>query len=107
PSDCRLGCDRRRFSRLKRAPWRRTGHVWGDRYHAHALRSPREMRHALVYVVMNWRNHVPRARGFDPCSSAFWLDGWKRDLGPPCLSDHGDDEDEPPVRPATTWLASA
>ena len=42
----------------------RRGAVWGDRYHARALRTPREVRHGLVYVLMNFRKHRPwdRAR---------------------------------------------
>ena len=78
----------------------RRGRVWGDRYHARAMRTPRDVRGALVYVLTNWRKHQPRARGLDPCSSARWFDGWKalqRDLAP-----WGE---EPPVARARTWLA--
>jgi REP element-mobilizing transposase RayT len=35
----------------------RRGRVWSDRYHARQLRTPREVRHALVYVLTNWRKH--------------------------------------------------
>src|SRR5689334_1198019 len=31
----------------------RQGPVWGDRYHTHTLKTPRETRHAMVYVLMN------------------------------------------------------
>jgi len=31
----------------------RKGRVWNDRYHARALRTPREVRNALVYVLAN------------------------------------------------------
>ena len=43
---------------------RRRGRVWSDRYHARALRTPREVRNGLVYVLANWKKHlrVPRAR---------------------------------------------
>ena len=37
----------------------RRGAVWGDRYHVRALRTPREVRHALIYVLMNFRKHRP------------------------------------------------
>lgn len=47
----------------------RHGHVWGDRYHARLLRTPREVRNALVYVLNNWRKHIPGSRGLDPRSS--------------------------------------
>ncbi len=45
----------------------RTGRVWSDRYHARALRTPREVRHGLVYVLMNFRKHVRhQPSGLDP-----------------------------------------
>jgi len=47
----------------------RHGRVWGDRYHARRLASPREVRAALVYVLQNFAKHVPSVRGTDPCSS--------------------------------------
>jgi len=48
----------------------RHGRVWGVRYHARLLRTPREVRNALVYVLNNFRKHFHAARGLDPCSSA-------------------------------------
>jgi len=50
----------------------RRGRVWGDRYHVRALKTPSEVRNALIYVLQNWRKHLPGFRGFDPCSSALW-----------------------------------
>src|SRR5437764_14061704 len=55
----------------------RRGAVWGDRYHARALTSPRAVRNALVYVLMNRRKHCEGERGLDPCSSALWFNGWR------------------------------
>jgi len=75
----------------------RAGRLWGDRFHARMLRTPREMRNALVYVLSNWRKHVPRARGFDARSSAAWFNGWSKppiQKAGPCL-----------VAAARTWLA--
>jgi putative transposase len=68
--------------------------VWSDRYHARALKTPREVRHALVYVLQNWRKHGHRERGFDPCSSAKRFEGWK-----------GFAAVEKAVTRARTWLA--
>ena len=48
----------------------RRGRVWFDRYHAHVLRTPREVRNALVYILNNARKHLPGIRGLDPRSSA-------------------------------------
>jgi hypothetical protein len=75
----------------------RHGRVWGDRYHARALATPREVRNALVYVLQNWHKHVPNAHGLDPHSSAAWFTGWLRVRPRTDLS---------PVRPPRTWLAN-
>jgi hypothetical protein len=83
----------------------RRGRVWGDRYHARPLATPREVRHALVYVLMNWRKHVRGARGLDPCASAFWFDGWRGHAFSPMAPPLGR-QDAPPVAPARTWLGS-
>ena len=58
----------------------RRGPVWADRFHARALRTPREVRNALVYVLQNWRKHVRGARGLDWRSSAMWFEGWARPI---------------------------
>jgi len=52
------------------------GRIWGDRYHARALRTPREVRNALVYVLQNWKKHLPGVRGVDGRSSGPWFNGW-------------------------------
>jgi hypothetical protein len=81
----------------------RKGQVFIDRYHARALSTPREVRHALVYVLLNFRKHLDRAPGVDPVSSGFWFEGWKvppRAEPPNFLS-----KDDIPVKPARTWLA--
>ncbi len=75
----------------------RRGRVWGDRYHARILQTPREVRNALVYVLANWRKHMPEARGIDPCSSARWFAGWRNRTATL--------EGPVPVASATTWLA--
>jgi len=81
----------------------RKGNVFADRYHARALGTPREVRHCLVYVLLNFRKHLRRPASVDPASSGFWFQGWKsRQLAEP----PGWSPDEPiPVRPARTWLA--
>jgi putative transposase len=74
-----------RLARAVNSVLHRRGHVWTDRYHARALRTPREVRIGLVYVLMNWKKHLPSAIDFDPCSSAWAFDGWKMppSVGPP------------------------
>ena len=41
----------------------RRGKLWADRYHARVLATPREVRHALVYVLQNVRKHLRGVRG--------------------------------------------
>jgi REP element-mobilizing transposase RayT len=55
----------------------RKGKIWGDRYHRHDLRGPREVRNALVYVLQNGRKHGVVAEGeLDRFSSAHEQDIW-------------------------------
>ena len=61
---------------LNRA-WERTGRVVGDRYHARVLKTPREVRNALVYVLQNARKHGARILGIDAHSSGPWFRGWQ------------------------------
>jgi REP element-mobilizing transposase RayT len=51
------------------------GRVFADRYHRRDLRSPREVRNALVYVIQNAVKHGTAAR-LDSFSSAAFFDGW-------------------------------
>lgn len=78
-------------ARLARAVNRvlgRSGPVLDGRYHHHVLRTPREVRRALAYVLLNARHHLRKRRGaagasralFDPASSARWFDGWRRSV---------------------------
>jgi putative transposase len=78
----------RRLNRL----WRRKGTVFADRYHDHVLRSPREVRRALCYVLNNARRHFAAQRRStalapppapDPFSSARWFDGYRPPSPPP------------------------
>ena len=61
---------------LNRA-WGRRGSVFAERYHFLVLRSARQIRNALRYVLTNTSKHTRWvANCFDPCSSALWFDGW-------------------------------
>jgi len=87
---------------------RRTGCVLADRYHARALRTARECRNALRYVLLNARHHAATRAGggpprLDPASSACWFDGWK----PGTFVTERARETRPvpsPVARARTWL---
>ncbi len=82
----------------------RRGPVLYGRYHLRVLRTPREVRNALAYVLLNARKHWRERRGaappvgLDTASSGAWFDGWRR--APP-----GDPDTGPAaVVSAHTWL---
>ncbi len=62
---------------------RRRGRGVSDRDHARVLRTPREVRNAIAYVLNNWRRHqedlAPFARSWlvDPYSTGVRFGGWK------------------------------
>ncbi|SRR5260221_7404755 len=93
----------RRAFALTGREWHRKGNVFHHRYHSRALATPREVRHGLVYVLLNFRKHLGSPPGIDPASSGFWFDGWKRPSHsePPGLLP----DDVIPVQPSRTWLA--
>jgi REP element-mobilizing transposase RayT len=66
-----------RLARSLNSWWGRSGRVFADRFHGRALRSPREVRAALHYVLANARRHGIATGGPDPYSSAPWFDGWR------------------------------
>ena len=88
----------------------RSGALFSDRYHLRALRTPREVRNAIRYVLNNARHHEVEAGmlldcdWFDPCSSGAWFDGWRR----PIRADASWKRDllamPPPTVPASVWL---
>src|ERR1700704_3994289 len=61
---------------------RRRGSVFPDRYHAEIITSPTQARHALAYVLLNWRKHQEdRAQlvsewKIDWFSTAAMFPGW-------------------------------
>jgi putative transposase len=70
------------------------------------LRTAREVRNALGYVLNNARRHaaklgraLPRAVRIDPASSGAWFQGWRPEIPRPETSG------PPPVAAARTWLA--
>ncbi len=84
---------------------RRRGQVFADRYHSRALTSPRAVRHAICYVLNNWRRHqqdtlsFARAWKIDPYSSAVVFTGWKEREHVPVLY-----EQPPTYLSLMTWL---
>jgi REP element-mobilizing transposase RayT len=101
-----LACGMKSFgARIARAVNRvfgRRGPVLADRYHRHTLRTPREVRNALAYVLLNARRHLAKrghlvaTTSLDRASSARWFDGWR----------HAPERshDPPATAAARTWL---
>jgi REP element-mobilizing transposase RayT len=62
---------------------RRRGTVFPDRFHQEIITSPKQARHALAYVLNNWRKHREDRVGLaatwkvDPFSTGVQFDGWK------------------------------
>jgi len=62
---------------------RRRGTVFPDRYHQEIITTPKQARHALAYVLNNWRKHTEDRHDFartwrvDPYSTGALFDGWK------------------------------
>jgi REP element-mobilizing transposase RayT len=85
-----------RMARALNRMMQRRGSVFADRYHAHVLRTPREVAHAIRYVLGNHAHHA-EARGervgfrvADRFSSAIFL--------------AAELPDEAPVATPATWL---
>lgn len=104
-----LACGMRSFgARVARAAhrvFRSCGAVLADRFHLHVLRTPREVRNALAYVLLNARRHAAKAGRalasavrLDPASSGRWFAGWKVRTESPT--------DAPAVARARSWLLS-
>ena len=71
----------------------RSGRLWADRWHSHALKTPREVRNTLRYVLQNHLKHRSTNTPLDPLSSAQWFNGFAtpipatfRSIGPPCTA---------------------
>ena len=75
---------------------RRKGSIFADRYHDRILRTPKEVRNALAYVLNNAKRHGIFEAGVDAFSSGLWFDGWRE--AKPSVS-------VPSILPkARTWL---
>jgi REP element-mobilizing transposase RayT len=95
-----------RFARAVNRVLGREGQVLRDRYHLHVLRTVREVRNAIRYVLNNARRHLvklgralPRVARVDPASSGPWFRGWRPGIRLP------ETIGAPPVARARTWLA--
>jgi REP element-mobilizing transposase RayT len=93
-----------RLARAANRVFSRSGPVLSGRYHLRALRTPREVRNALAYVLLNARRHWKQRTGqappvqLDEASSGSWFDGWSRE--PPGART----QRSPEVARPRTWL---
>lgn len=93
-----------RIARAVNRVMNRKGRVFSDRYNVHVLKTPREARNGVAYVLQNWRKHAAEARvsiprgALDPFSSARWFQGWAERAAATSFGDH-----DPVVAPRT-WL---
>jgi hypothetical protein len=92
-----------RFARAVNRVFQRAGGVLADRCHVHVLKTPREVRNAVAYVLLNGRRHLakagrllPRTACIDPASSGRWFNGWR--TSPPPV------REPPAVARPRTWL---
>jgi REP element-mobilizing transposase RayT len=87
----------------------RCGKVMAGRYHVRQLRSPRQVRNALRYVLQNIRKHRfqrtgrPGTPAIDEASSGRWFTGWKSRSAPV----EGRDGAAREVALPRTWLLTA
>ncbi|MFN7973597.1 MAG: transposase [Acidobacteriota bacterium] len=86
---------------------KRRGQVIAERYHVHVLKTPREVKNALRYVLNNAAHHLPgpppRVRaplgGTDVFSTGVYFDGWREQHLVTHVPPH-----PPPRVPPRTWL---
>jgi len=78
-----------RAARALNGQQRRIGKVFAYRYHASQIKTARYARHALAYVLNNWRRHrldwehaAARAAKLDPYASGPSFDGWTMSFAP-------------------------
>ena len=90
----------------------RKGELFAGRFHARVLRTPREVRSVLRYVLLNARHHAAEhgqtlARDWvDPFSSGPWFDGWRGPIRSEARWLERLRMMERPTAVARTWLLS-
>ena len=89
---------------------RRKGSVFADRYHATIIKTPRQARHELAYVLNNWRKHREDRRGaargwtIDPFATGWCFDGWRERADEPFVWKLRATYEPIPVWRPKTWL---
>jgi REP element-mobilizing transposase RayT len=69
-----------RIARALNKRFSRRGRFFADRFHDRVIKSPRDMRNVLRYVLLNEHKDQAKASvevmGVDPYTSFIWFDGW-------------------------------
>ena len=67
-----------RMARRLNKLWKRAGQVFSGRYYTEIIRTPRQVRQALSYVLNNARRHkLKLMEKLDRFASGGWFDGWR------------------------------
>jgi len=94
-----------RIARALNRLWQRNGKVFADRYHDRILKTPREVRNALRYVLANGKKHAAEGRevyvaaAIDTFTSAPWFNGFREPV-----TVRGIEAMPRPVTDAHTWM---
>ena len=89
---------------------RRCGKVFAERYHVEVIKTPTQARHALAYVMNNWRKHgedrlgLPSTWLVDPFSSGILFPDWQELQGQPWMWKMRETYDPLVVFRPRTWL---
>ena len=86
----------------------RTGRLFGPRYHARTLKSPRDVRNTLRYVLLNRKHHAASQRfhagWIHLWSSAIWFRGWSAPIRMSAGFNRQLAKLEAPTSEPRTWL---
>ena len=97
-----------RIARRLNSAVKRTGTLFPQRFHARYLKTPREVRTCLRYVLLNRKHHAADKKfanyWVDPCSSGVWFRGWRQPVRVDTEWMRELVEMEKPVGDAQTWL---
>jgi REP element-mobilizing transposase RayT len=84
------------------------GRVFQGRYHLKTIKSARQMRRTLEYVLLNYAKHTKLPEHLDPFSSAYGFKHWKDLLGlrfNPVIAVQTRNPFETGLAPPRSWLA--
>lgn len=96
-----------RIARALNKLWGRKGSVFADRYHDRILKTPREVKNAIRYVLGNGKKHEQQGRevrvgeAVDVFTSAPWFDGFRE-----TVRFRGLEVTVRPVADSRTWMLS-